>query len=64
MNLMLRPHLGDALIPGAASTVGFRLRRTISNKRYARVLISTMRRGTLLVALALLALIFLAARHQ
>jgi hypothetical protein len=62
MNLMMRPRLTDLHIPVVVTAGGFRAPGTVFDKRYRRALISAMRRGALLLGLALLAMIFLAAR--
>jgi hypothetical protein len=63
MYLIARPHLSDIHNHGAAIAVSSRRpRRGFDKRRYRRALMSVMRRGALLVSLALLALVFLAAR--
>jgi hypothetical protein len=63
MILIMRPRLPGANIPAAVPTVGLRFPGTASKqRRLKRALMSALRRATLLVALALLVLTFLAAR--
>jgi hypothetical protein len=63
MNLMMRPRVTDAHPPRPVPAVVLGPPGNIFDKRrYTRAQVSAMRRGTLLVGLALLALIFLAAR--
>jgi hypothetical protein len=63
MNVIMRSRLTNLDIPRSVPGVGFRLPGTVSDRRrYSRALMSALRRGTLLIALALLAMISLAAR--
>ncbi len=63
MSLVTRPQLTDARLPGTLRAGGPTLSRAGSSKRrYWRAGTSIVRRGMLLVVLAVLAMIVLAAR--